>query len=155
MNKELPIIFNTEMVKAILDGRKVCTRRPIKCQRRDAVGFVVVSNKKDELVDFYDVDADGVQIDEDGNTNNIPYKVGDLLYVRENWRVGAWDPHEQEIRIDFKAGDFQDKIYRKVDDWKQFEKLWVQSVDDAENAALYGFISVYQALKIFIKGINK
>ena len=28
--RELPILFNTEMVRAILDDRKTCTRRVIK-----------------------------------------------------------------------------------------------------------------------------
>jgi len=33
--KEYPMIFNSEMVRAILDGKKTQTRRPIKPQPPD------------------------------------------------------------------------------------------------------------------------
>lgn len=33
MSRELPILFNTEMVEAILEGRKICTRRLVKPQQ--------------------------------------------------------------------------------------------------------------------------
>jgi hypothetical protein len=73
-----PILFNTEMVQAILEGRKTVTRRKID---RD-------------ITNFCDVEVDGTLLDYqncDGDFINpvdlCRYKVGDILYVRETWSI--------------------------------------------------------------------
>lgn len=81
-----PILFNTEMVRAILDGRKSCTRRLVKPQPHGKhtfpLGFVTDSTEKKEVGCF------GFGIDEYGGSIKYvkpPYQPGDTLYVRETW----------------------------------------------------------------------
>lgn len=69
-----PILFNTENVRAILEGTKTVTRRVVKFQR----GW----NPK-----FTGYIPDGAVL---YGSNNIPaakapYKAGDILWVRETW----------------------------------------------------------------------
>jgi len=68
--KERPIIFNGEMVRAILDGKKTQTRRVIK--------LLPKSNEK-----IY--------------TKCCPYgKPGDRLWVRETWAYEQWEESTTE-----------------------------------------------------------
>ena len=81
-----PMLFNTEMVRAILDGRKACTRRLVKPQPDEKhtfpLGFVTDSTEKKEAGCF------GFGIDEYGGSIQYakpPYLGGDIIYIRETW----------------------------------------------------------------------
>lgn len=114
-----PILFNTEMVRAILDGRKSCTRRIIKPQPQ---GYFEVSEEP-----LYIYDTDGKQ-----GKITPPYQPGDILYVRETWRVGAWDIFNQMIAFDYKDGTCGELTY--IHDRELFDRLVNQSKNDARQA---------------------
>lgn len=96
-----PILFNTEMVRAILDGRKSCTRRLIKTRRKDACGFYVTRRTDGSFAGIYEYDENESMFD---NPLQAPYQPGDILYVRETWK--CWRAHRYEATADimFKAG---------------------------------------------------
>lgn len=73
-----PILFNTDMVRAILDGKKTVTRRVVKPQPQ---GYFEVNEKP---VQIYDAD-DCLGI------RNAPYQPDDILYVRESYCPGYFD----------------------------------------------------------------
>lgn len=80
-----PILFNTEMVRAILDGRKTCTRRVVKTRRKDACGFYVTKRPDGSFAGIYEYDEDERMFE---NQLIPPYKPRDILYVRETWGEG-------------------------------------------------------------------
>jgi hypothetical protein len=74
-----PILFNTEMVRAILDGRKSCTRRLVK--------FFSGENPR-----WSGYIKDGLMLYNGKNEPCIrkaPYQPGDILYVRETFIQAA------------------------------------------------------------------
>lgn len=76
-----PILFNTEMVRAILDGRKDATRRIVKgFIPNDAVwGYTAFTPKG--YISCRGTFADGYG----EKFFKLPCESGDILYVRETW----------------------------------------------------------------------
>lgn len=99
---EKPILFNTEMVKAFLEGRKTVTRRLIKPQPgTDAkMVYTYAAGRKQDCDKWRDLQT--------GQQWNPPYHAGDILYVRETWRVkdcnGDYANGTKTACIEFKAG---------------------------------------------------
>lgn len=92
-----PILMNTEMVRAILDGRKTCTRRVIKPQWEECPTCKYVHNEY-----IYDKMAENVYCARCGYPmepeRRSPYQPGDILYVRETWQyLYELDGNEQVI----------------------------------------------------------
>lgn len=75
-----PILFNTEMVRAIMDGRKTVTRRVVKPQPI----YTIVPDKKHRKPMSFFVDSE--------RWIKPPCQSGEILYVRETW--AAWSRTE-------------------------------------------------------------
>lgn len=78
-----PILFSTDMVRAILEGRKTVTRRAVKphpklpyCHEVDGECFWTSKDADDDMMDWWPSYENGLR---------PPYHPGDILYVRETW----------------------------------------------------------------------
>lgn len=77
MTKQRGMIFNSEMVRALLEGRKTQTRRPIK---EKIFGFNGSAGGK----------PCGLPMKKDGSLIKSPYgKIGDIIWVRETCAVST------------------------------------------------------------------
>ena len=103
--RERPILFNTEMVMALLEGRKTCTRRVLKQPFEvHPNGYITKPRGTERLCPYIP-----------------PYQPGDILYVRETWCKGSY-------------GDEKEKYYYKADD-NNFFCTWHPSIHMPKEAA--------------------
>ena len=115
MERVLPILFNTDMVRAILDGRKTVTRRCVKFlngKNPNWTGYV-----KDGLMLY--------------NGTNEPcikpcqYHPGDILYVRETWS------DDRQFTKDSTPG----RYFYKASESDEFTVKWKPSIHMPKEAA--------------------
>ncbi|MCW4986288.1 hypothetical protein [Enterobacter mori] len=129
--KERGMIFNGEMVRAILDGRKTQTRRPIKFPHIDRDAMCELSGN--ELAGELSA----------GNYRNCPHgKPGDRIWVRETFScIGNEDGHPVDADGNLCSREDAQRIYRasaiqkpgnygiwtSADDF-DFEGAWTPSI---------------------------
>lgn len=97
-----PILFNTDMVRAILNNRKTVTRRVVKPQPSmpyshevDGEWFWTSKDSDDDMMDWWPSYETGLR---------PPYRPGDILYVRETWSPVYVRPKRYLYKADADAG---------------------------------------------------
>lgn len=85
MSRVLPILFNTNMVRAILDGRKTVTRRLIKQKHNGRIDVGVNPFGILNLCEICETSDNGIISVSKHHSLKPPYQPGDILYVRETF----------------------------------------------------------------------
>lgn len=129
---EKPILFNTEMVQAIIEGRKTQTRRIVKIP--DGFEFVTADKDKNVFLEHILCVQCYKQL-------KPPCKIGDTLWVRETWcRLQMLDGNENWIegteRYYYRAGDWPECNMFLKDDGSYSENVpWRPSIHMPRDAA--------------------
>lgn len=100
--KERPILLNSAMVRAVLDGTKTQTRRVLKAPES------VTAFKH-----FNGIRWDRMQGERRGDTINCPYgQPGDRIYVRETWQHSNFPngPLDKDCLIFYQADYLDDPL---------------------------------------------
>ena len=128
-----PILFNTEMVRAILDERKSCTRRlvssrqflgmlPDKC--KNAAPDEFLKGKRMMFKPYCDMtDAELIM-----TAYKAPYEPGNILYVRETWKKA---PNGYYYYEDWQRNDIADVTKWKPSIYmpKDAARIWLKVTD--------------------------
>ena len=133
-----PILFNTKMVRAILDGRKTCTRRIIKPQPQSRLCYTFAgcncgtwgypSKTAHEILgDEYRYQKD-ITDEELKRMWNPPYHTDDILYVRETWKKA---PNGYYYYEDWQKNDIADitKWHPSIHMPKEAARIWLKVTD--------------------------
>lgn len=133
-----PILFNTEMVRAILDGRKTCTRRVIKPQPQSRLCYTYAGSHKGCIGkwtypnrgahEFWGEEyklPENIKDEELSKQWNPPYQTDDILYVRETWKRA---PNGYYYYEDWQRNDIADvtKWKPSIHMPKEAARIWLK-----------------------------
>lgn len=126
-----PILFNTDMVRAILDGKKTVTRRIVKPQPPENARLELVGDRR-HAVDL-SIDIPGP---DDHRIYTPPYLPGDILYVRETWaKPFLPDSDELHYRADYSMDDIVIREGPYPDSKRVTDVTWRPSIHMPKDAA--------------------
>lgn len=124
-----PILFNTEMVRAILDGRKDATRRIVKGFIPDDAVWGYTAFTPKGYISCRGTFADGYG----GIFFKLPCEPGDTLYVRETWCDDRQFTREATPgRYFYKASEedgFTVKWHPSIHMPKEAARIWLKVTD--------------------------
>lgn len=130
-----PILFNTEMVRVILDGKKSCTRRLVKPQPQGKLcyrlagsdygtwGYPSKTAREMNMNNFWlPEDITGEELNRRWNP---PYHADDILYVRETWKKA---PNGYYYYEDWQRDDIADitKWKPSIHMTKEAARIWLK-----------------------------
>lgn len=130
-----PILFNTEMVQAILEGRKSCTRRIVKPQPQGKLcyrlagsdygtwGYPSKTAREMNMNNFWL--PEDITDEELNRRWNPPYHADDILYVRETWKKA---PNGYYYYEDWRRDDIADitKWKPSIHMPKEAARIWLK-----------------------------
>lgn len=110
---EKPVLFNTEMVQEIFDGRKTQTRRIIKIKydnthiewRTDKYGTELVEMQNIVEGETWGKNPNGTTWHKIRGYRLLkcPYSVSDILWIRETWAIQSMSNFDKKIKFLYKA----------------------------------------------------
>lgn len=138
MRKELPILFSTEMVRAILDGRKTMTRRVVTKHNSN-------STLKWEDFDFTEVYKNtpfGLKVkrkdDETIWRISPKWQPGDVLWTKETFTILDWWEDSRAVQVMYE--DAKTRICElTAEEWVKFER-WQEK--EGRKSSLFMFKSL-------------
>lgn len=120
-----PILFNAEMVRVILDGRKTCTRRICKDTNERTVPDMEFYNADRRTYAVHNF-ADKEHMEQLSTAERTcPICPGDILYVRETWKKA---PNGYYYYEDWQRNDIADitKWKPSIHMPKEAARIWLK-----------------------------
>lgn len=119
-----PILFNTEMVRAILEGRKGATRRSVKGYIPDDAVWGYTAFTPKGYISCRGTFADGYG----EKFFKLPCEPGNILYVRETWKKA---PNGYYYYEDWQKNDIADitKWKPSIHMPKEAARIWLKVTD--------------------------